>query len=103
MDLSLSASGSPIESELFYVLGLNGYLPNDSELERLPLLRSVSPTPAGVFSTQGIGLGSLGIQVKLVKARTSNPEFLSTLWTRVGGEISRRFAGIPPHAPKGGG
>ncbi|MFQ3612804.1 MAG: PAS domain S-box protein [Cyanobacteriota bacterium] len=102
---SLEEARQLLQTRQFQLVILDLYLPDGSGLELLPLLRSVSTTPVVVFSAQDIGSDNLedGIQATLVKARTSNQEFLSTIRALVGGETSRRPTYPIGHSPNGGG
>ena len=60
-------------------------LPDGPSLDRLPLPRTVSTMPT-VFSAQDVGseVCTAGIQATLVKAPTSNQDFLNTIRALVG-------------------
>jgi PAS domain S-box-containing protein len=89
-----------LQTQHFQLVILDLYLPDGSGLDLLPLLRSVSTTPVVVFSAQDIGSNIFeeGIQATLVKARTSNQDFLNTIRALVGGERQTpRQAHRPAH------
>ncbi|MCF2971670.1 PAS domain S-box protein [Synechococcus sp. Nb3U1] len=102
---SLEEARQLLQTRQFQLVILDLYLPDGSGLELLPLLRSVSTTPVVVFSAQDIGSDILedGIQATLVKARTSNQEFLNTIRALVGGETARRSTHPMGYPPSGGG
>lgn len=102
---SLEEARQLLQTRQFQLVILDLYLPDGSGLELLPLLRSVSTTPVVVFSAQDIGSDLLedGIQATLVKARTSNQEFLNTIRALVGGETARRSTHPTGYPPNGGG
>ncbi len=80
-----------LQTQHFQLVILDLDLPDGSGLDLLPLLRSVSTTPVVVFSAQDIGSNIFeefkeGIQATLVKARTSNQDFLNTVRALVEGE-----------------
>ncbi|MEN9230303.1 MAG: PAS domain S-box protein [Thermostichus sp. DG02_5_bins_236] len=102
-----------VQTQSFQLVILDLSLPDGSGLDLLPLLRkdsvpptrTVSTTPVVIFSAQDIGSDRVeeGIQATLVKARTSNQEFLNTIRALVSKKTGRPSTDLAGHSPNGGG
>ncbi|MEN9208957.1 MAG: PAS domain S-box protein [Thermostichus sp. DG_1_6_bins_120] len=102
-----------LQTRQFQLVILDLYLPDGSGLELLPLLRkdsvpptrTISTTPVVIFSAQDIDSDSLKeqIQATLVKARTSNQEFLDTIRALVSKKIGWPSIDPTGYFPSGGG